>query len=292
MAYQSTSDYDSNYDSYVTTTDDEAEERNLIKEITDSNQTRIESPLEISNNPEEQASNVSNPSENLNARGTLFQRKEFAVSTRWEREQAERSKRMSATKSCVSCEFNNFMEFLFVACCCCARKIGGMFSILERRDGTPILITGPCWPFCAFVTIPLISGISGLVCYFIVLNPNSGLPRWFAIIYIPLIAATLSALICVGCRDPGLMERVTDEEAGNGGWFWNEQVASFRPHRATYCKECKAIIEDYDHLCPWTGTGIGRKNIFAFKIFVIFVNMLCYVTIGIVSYSIIVGIQS
>jgi len=34
------------------------------------------------------------------------------------------------------------------------------------------------------------------------------------------------------------MERVTDEEAGEGGWFWNEQVGSFRPPGALYCREC------------------------------------------------------
>ena len=44
------------------------------------------------------------------------------------------------------------------------------------------------------------------------------------------------------------MERVTDEEAGNGGWFWNEQVGSFRPPGALYCRECGVLIQDYDHL--------------------------------------------
>lgn len=44
------------------------------------------------------------------------------------------------------------------------------------------------------------------------------------------------------------MERVTDEEAGEGGWFWNEQVGSFRPPGALYCRECGVLIQDYDHL--------------------------------------------
>ena len=46
-------------------------------------------------------------------------------------------------------------------------------------------------------------------------------------------------LFCVSCRDPGLMERVTDEEAAENGWFWNEQVGSYRPAGAMYCRECK-----------------------------------------------------
>lgn len=44
------------------------------------------------------------------------------------------------------------------------------------------------------------------------------------------------------------MERVTDEEAGEGGWFWNEQVGSYRPPGALYCRECGVLIQDYDHL--------------------------------------------
>lgn len=54
---------------------------------------------------------------------------------------------------------------------------------------------------------------------------------------------TLTALFCVSCRDPGLLERVTDEEAGHGGWFWNEQVGSFRPTGAMYCRECKVSFK-------------------------------------------------
>ena len=63
-------------------------------------------------------------------------------------------------------------------------------------------------------------------------------PLWIVYIYFPVVLLVLLALFCVSCRDPGLMERVTDEEAGEGGWFWNEQVGSFRPPGALYCREC------------------------------------------------------
>lgn len=53
----------------------------------------------------------------------------------------------------------------------------------------------------------------------------------------------------------------------------------------------QALIEDFDHLCPWTGTGIGGKNIAAFKFFVVCVNLSCYFSIGLVSYSVIKGIR-
>lgn len=50
-----------------------------------------------------------------------------------------------------------------------------MFILCERTDGSPIVIAGPCWPFCMGITLPLILGISALVCYFILFNANSGL---------------------------------------------------------------------------------------------------------------------
>lgn len=111
-------------------------------------------------------------------------------------------------------------------------------------------------------------------------------------IYGAAIGFTLGALFCVSCRDPGLMERVVDEEAGEGGWFWNEQVGSFRPPGALYCRECGVLIQDYDHLCPWTGTGIGRQNMRAFKTFVVSVNILCYMSIGILCWALLKGLAS
>lgn len=154
-----------------------------------------------------------------------------------------------------------------------------MFLFLESPDGFPLLIAGPCWPFCAFITLPLILILSGLVIYFVLVNDTT-LPWWVNLIYIPVLVLTLLSLACVSCRDPGLLERVVDEEAAEGGWFWNEQVGSFRPPGALYCRECKVLITDYDHLCPWTGTGIGKGNMLAFKVFVVMINVLCYLSIG------------
>lgn len=54
--------------------------------------------------------------------------------------------------------------------CCCARRIGHMFALYSYPDGTPVIIAGPCWPFCLSVTVPLILGISGLVSYFMIID--------------------------------------------------------------------------------------------------------------------------
>ena len=58
-------------------------------------------------------------------------------------------------------------------------------------------------------------------------------------IYFSIVATVLMVLFLVSCRDPGLLERVTDEEVTNNGWFWNEQVGSYRPAGAMYCRECQ-----------------------------------------------------
>lgn len=139
-------------------------------------------------------------------------------------------------------------------------------------------------------------------------------PIWVAGIYVPILLFTMGALFCVSCRDPGLMERVTDEEAGEGGWYWNEQVGSYRPPGALYCRECgvsfecclfphhsvfcnhilcsplQVLVQDYDHLCPWTGTGIGHKNMMSFKVFVVAVNVLCYSSIILVAVVLLQGL--
>ncbi|EEC46979.1 predicted protein [Phaeodactylum tricornutum CCAP 1055/1] len=128
------------------------------------------------------------------------------------------------------------------------KQIGNMFVLCSYADGTPILIAGPCWPFCVFVTLPLIMGVAGLVSFFLIFDDRFGLPSWLIAIYGLAVGAVLFSLFCVSCRDPGLMDRVVDEEAGQGGWFWNEQVGSFRPPGALYCRECAVLIQDYDHL--------------------------------------------
>lgn len=216
-------------------------------------------------------------------------KKVYAVSVRWERAEAARIRPPSDSSGPVV-EHKPFltltMEDFNRLFCCCARRVGSMFFLLERKDGSPIVVAGPCWPFCTFVTVPLIVVLSGLVGYFIVSNPNSGLPWWFALVYYPIVAFVLIVLSCVSCRDPGLMERVTDEEAAESGWFWNEQVGSYRPAGAMYCRECKALVYDYDHVCPWTGTAIGKGNMIPFKVFVFSVNVLCYLSVGLVIWQI------
>lgn len=141
----------------------------------------------LTSNVEDSASDNLNAHNNGNGRSVPeVLRKEYAVSTRWQLEMEERKRRRAESKSsnpfgCCLCFITGTcnMETVNNMFCCCSRRIGGMFSLVEKKDGTPIVIAGPCWPFCMFVTLPLILGITGLVTYFVVLNPNSKLVRVF-----------------------------------------------------------------------------------------------------------------
>uniref|UniRef100_A0A7S4N0V2 Uncharacterized protein n=1 Tax=Odontella aurita TaxID=265563 RepID=A0A7S4N0V2_9STRA len=198
----------------------------------------------------------------------------YAVSVRWEREMEEEESRRREGRKKTRCTCTH--EDFHTLCCCGARRIGGMFMLMEKRDGSPVVIAGPCWPFCTFITLPLIVVLSGLVSYFVVLNRESPLPWWFAFIYFPILGLTLLALFCVSCRDPGLLERVTDEEAGHGGWFWNEQVGSFRPPGAMYCRECKVRLSSNENITllvsETNNASVGFEFRFSYKTMITYVH--------------------
>ncbi len=223
--------------------------------------------------------------------------KSYAVSTRWELEYEAHQRKMveaSANRACCkdchycSAQCTCSMEDFYNYCCCLSKRHGNMFFLLEHKDGSPILVAGPCWPFCAFITMPLIIVAVIVVTYFMFVHWS--FPWWVALLYYPVAAFTVLSLFMVGCRDPGLVERVSDEEMGRSGeMIWNEQTGSFRPTGAMYCRECKVLIEDFDHVCPWTGTGIGKGNMMAFRFFVASINILCYFSIILVAVA---GIRS
>eukprot|EP00585_Thalassiosira_rotula_P004232 CAMPEP_0196148174 /NCGR_PEP_ID=MMETSP0910-20130528/27162_1 /TAXON_ID=49265 /ORGANISM="Thalassiosira rotula, Strain GSO102" /LENGTH=128 /DNA_ID=CAMNT_0041410807 /DNA_START=12 /DNA_END=395 /DNA_ORIENTATION=- len=75
-------------------------------------------------------------------------KKVYAVSLRWEREQQGRMRQTSNSsgpviehKPLLTFTIEDFNRYF----CCCARRVGSMFFLLERRDGSPIVVAGPCW---------------------------------------------------------------------------------------------------------------------------------------------------
>jgi len=91
---------------------------------------------------------------------------QYAISKRWEAEQE--------TGQSAQCTPQNLLSSIF---CCCARRVGSLHFLCERKDGSPIVVAGPMWPFCMFVTVPLVAGLSSLVLYFCILQKDAPLVR-------------------------------------------------------------------------------------------------------------------
>lgn len=86
------------------------------------------------------------------------------------------------------------------------------------------------------------------------------------VVGLTLSALTLLFLSLTAFSDPGIFPKHTRPRGPN--WSYSGQAQSFRPARVIYCRECKLLIEDYDHFCPWSGTVIGGKNLKFFHCFV------------------------
>jgi len=150
--------------------------------------------------------------------------------------------------------------------CLCFKRVGNMHVIFETvKDGHRKLwlVVGPFWPCTAFITYPILGAVTfGLGWTFTLQHyPWPVLLVWYAV--------GVFCLVCLGmtsCSNPGILRRETRRR--NSQWVWTKQTSSFRPPKATFCRDCNCVIEEYDHVCPWTGTAIGKKNMCCFQAFV------------------------
>jgi hypothetical protein len=167
-------------------------------------------------------------------------------------------------------------------CCCpCAGRVGNMIVLSQRMEAyqDPIsgstrrrprllLVLGPYWMVLIFVTIPIFILLSIYTTYSKVRTQS------IIILIFWLISncGLFFSLIMVGCSDPGILYRHAAPPPGEEAqWNWNDQALTYRPVHAKYDPECAAVIEKFDHTCPWTGTAIGKNNILWFRLFVVFV---------------------
>ena len=92
-----------------------------------------------------------------------------------------------------------------------------------------------------------------------------------------LTAASCVLLFVVGLADPGILPHYAEPPTGAEAWRFSLQAKTYRPPDALYTRDCNVIIDGFDHVCPWTGTAIGRRNLAAFNIFLLSLFMLvCY----------------
>ena len=146
------------------------------------------------------------------------------------------------------------------ALCPCAGRVGNMLVLHEHvgRDGLRELncVAGPSWPSMFFITLPAIVGLSFVVANSLLCFEASGV----RLVYWALTAWVCGCLLAVALTDPGVSRFYATPPPGCDSWPFSNQAKSFRPPNALFSRECNVVIEDFHHVCPWTGTAIGRKN--------------------------------
>jgi hypothetical protein len=127
-----------------------------------------------------------------------------------------------------------------------------------------LCVMGPYWCTVMFITFPLLI-------LFAVWTGFTTIPhRPMAVVILWALsnALALFSLTQVSCRNPGIMYRY--REPPSDSWLWNDQAATWRPTHAKYDTDCAVVVEEFDHVCPWTGTAIGRLNLRYFQLFLCF----------------------
>jgi hypothetical protein len=180
-------------------------------------------------------------------------------------------KNIAATWGDTNIQTDGVCESLSAVVCgftCRAKRLGNMPVLWSTRtsDGRTKLkcIVGPFWPCLVFVTYPLILGCSTVVALFHL--PST--PIYVQIFWWGSTVTLLTALGFTGCCNPGIVRRWRGKPDGCSHWIWSDQGRTYRPPKARYDGDCGVVIEEFDHTCPWTGTGIGRRNMPAFQTFV------------------------
>jgi len=143
----------------------------------------------------------------------------------------------------------------------------GQVTINHKTRPKLLWVVGPYWTVNIFITFPLIFGVSGWICYQRVAESS------LVVIITWSIGTFLMtfSLCMISCRNPGILRRhsqMPTTTEGEEDWRWNDQARTYRPPSSRFDTECQVVVEGFDHTCPWTGTAIGSRNMFWFKLFV------------------------
>ena len=182
--------------------------------------------------------------------------------------------------------FLKLSAYAFSNDCIKAERIGNMAVFGDKH----LYMVGPFWPCLIFFTYPLIFAVSGW-CYYAVVSEFNIISQ---IAWVIMTISLIASLALTAFRNPGLWKRRRERE--DEAWIWNEQGFTWRPRGAYFDSECQVVIEHFDHVCPWTGTGmhevmtlnllamlnlfyitaIGKRNLASFHTFValVFLNLI------------------
>jgi len=158
--------------------------------------------------------------------------------------------------------------------CCCCKKIGKLHVLCEapNHPGKPrnlYCVVGPYWTMMLCCTTPLIL----VPCFFGAMFMATRVHPAVTVLFCSMALFTLGSLWKTATTDPGLVLRRAENPADEGNardkkkWAWDDRTKSWRSITARYAADCNVLVDEYDHTCPWTGTAIGRGNIFYFYMF-------------------------
>ena len=157
------------------------------------------------------------------------------------------------------------------ACPCCdtvfcflCHRVGNFRILLETPSAAGRKLwcmAGPFWPCMLCVTLPF------LITLTVVLgNVYKGKHPAILIVWYIVCVFCMVCLLCTSFSNPGIVARWPKRP--HRDWAWTRQTNSFRPRKSVYCRDCNCVVEEYDHVCPWTGTAIGKRNMCFFQSFV------------------------
>jgi hypothetical protein len=186
------------------------------------------------------------------------------------------------------------------ALCFYKRKVGRMYVLLEKEDGTPLMVMGPCWPMW-FGTCALITSITIVVLYFFA---SKYLFLWIPATFLAVVV--LVFFVITGCSNPGIVRR--HQEMNEHDDLWDDKAQTYRPRGARFDMETGIVgarsparppshaatraAQDIDHFCPWTGTLIAKGNIVAFHVFSTTLCVLCPFITAILVWGIVTTLPS
>lgn len=161
-------------------------------------------------------------------------------------------------------KYNSWWHSVF---CPCAKRAGNMSILyqtnLPNGEHRPVVVAGPYWPVMLCVTFPLLVGLS--IAYAKAVLPHA--PPMARGVYWLFTTWCCLLLFVVGLSNPGLLRRYRVKPDGCGSWRYSGQAQTYRPTHALYSRECNAVVQGFDHVCPWTGTAIGMGNEVVFDLF-------------------------
>jgi hypothetical protein len=126
-----------------------------------------------------------------------------------------------------------------------------------RRYPRPRLdcVVGPYWPMMAFVTYPLILGVSGWTLFSKIIPGRLSFLMVFG--WAALTIGLITALAFTACCDPGIQYKHHKPPSQHENqWRWTDRAHSYRPRNAFYDVDTGVIVEGFDHTYVLTPDAI------------------------------------